>query len=136
MVSMAPVLLIAVWYRARPRFARPRSLLAAAFVLPFLPFAIWDWPALEYGLYGSYQAVIKGYVRTSTDWAQHTIGLTGTLLSHGWGRAVEIVQAVTMVGVCRLHGGASRRPAPAPVVRVRAVGLQHDDVVAGVAHLP
>ena len=115
MVSMAPVLLIAVWYRARPRFARTAVLLAAAFVLPFLPFAIWDWPALEYGLYGSYQAVIKGYVWTSTDWAQHTIGLTGTLLSHGWGRAVEIVQAVTMVGVyaaCAAAVRAGRRPLP------------------------
>lgn len=115
MVSMAPVLLIAVWYRARPRFARTAVLLAAAFVLPFLPFAIWDWPALEYGLYGSYQAVIKGYVWTSTDWAQHTIGITGTLLSHGWGRAVEIVQAVTMVGVyaaCTAAVRAGRRPLP------------------------
>ncbi len=36
----------------------------------------------------------------------------------------------------RLRGGGSRRPAPAPVVRVRAAGLQHDDVVAGVVHLP
>ena len=115
MVSMAPVLLIAVWYRARPRFARTAGLLAAAFVLPFLPFAIWDWPALEYGLYGSYQAVIKGYVWTSTDWAQHTIGLTGTLLSHGWGRAVEIVQAVAMAGVyaaCTAAVRAGRRPLP------------------------
>jgi hypothetical protein len=115
MVSLAPVLLIAVWYRARPRFARTAALLAAASVLPFLPFAIWDWPALKYGLYGSYQAVIKGFVWKSTDWAQHTIGLTGTLLSHGWGQAVEIVQAATMISVyvaCAAAVRAGRRPLP------------------------
>ena len=44
MVSMAPVLLlIAVWYRARPRFARTaRCCSRPRYVLPFLPFAIWD----------------------------------------------------------------------------------------------
>ena len=115
MVSLAPVLLIAVWYRARPRFARTTALLAAACVVPFLPFAIWDGPALRYALYGSYQAVIKGFVWQSTDWAQHTLGLTGTLLSHGWGRAVEVVQALTMVGVyaaCAWAVRAGRRPLP------------------------
>jgi hypothetical protein len=115
MVSLAPVLLIAVWYRARPRFARTTALLAAACVLPFLPFATWDGPALRYALYGSYQAVIKGFVWKSTDWAEHTIGLTGTLLSHGWGNAVEIVQALTMIGVyaaCAWAVRAGRRPLP------------------------
>jgi hypothetical protein len=115
LVSLAPVLLIAVWYRARRRFARTTALLAAACVLPFLPFAIWDWPALRYALYGSYQAVIKGFVWKSTDWAQHTIGLTGALLSHGWGHAVEIVQALTMICVyaaCALAVRAGRRPLP------------------------
>jgi hypothetical protein len=115
MVSLAPVLLIAVWYRARPRFARTMALLAAATLLPFLPFAIWDWPALKYALYGSYQAVIKGFVWKSTDWAQHTVGLTGTLLSHGVSGAVEIVQVVAMIGVyaaCARAVRAGRRPLP------------------------
>ena len=42
MVSLAPVVLIAVWYRARPRTARVVLLLAASTLLPFLPFALWD----------------------------------------------------------------------------------------------
>ena len=76
-VSVAPVLLIAVWYRARPRFAAAVALLSAAAVLPFLPFAIWDGRALHYGLYGSYQHVMKTFVWTSTSWVQHTIGHDG-----------------------------------------------------------
>ena len=99
MVAMAPVLLIAVWFQARPRFRGVLALLAAATVLPFLPFAIWDPRALQYGLYGSYQNVMKTFVWVSTSWVQHTIGTTGPLLSRGWGRAVEPIQAAVMLAV-------------------------------------
>jgi hypothetical protein len=115
MVAIAPVLLIAVWHRARPRVAKTASLLIAAFALPFLPFAIWNWSSLKYGLYGSYQVVIKGFVWTSTTWAQHTIGITGMLLSHGWQHSVEIVQALVMLLVCAFAAvaiRAGRRPLP------------------------
>jgi hypothetical protein len=115
MVSVAPVLLIAVWYRARPRVAAAAALLAAGAVLPFLPFAIADWPALRYALYGSYQATMKGFVWTSTVWVQNTIGITGVLLARGWSRAVEPVQMIVMLAV---YGAAwraithGRRPLP------------------------
>jgi hypothetical protein len=109
MVAIAPVLLIAVWCRARPRFAGAVALLAAAALLPFLPFAIWDARALKYGLYGSYQNVMKTFVWVSTTWVQHTIGTTGPLLSRGWGRAVEIVQAAVMLAVYAVAAVAIRR---------------------------
>ena len=115
LVSIAPVLLIAVWFRARPRFAGTLALLTAAAVLPYLPFAIWDARALEYGLYGSYQNVMKTFVWVSTTWVQHTIGTTAILLSHGWERAVEIVQVVVLLA---LYSGIAvairrgRRPLP------------------------
>ena len=115
MIALAPVILIAVWYRDRPRFWRTAALLVAAFALPYLPFAIWDWSALKYGLYGSYQVIVKGYVWASTDWAQHTIGTTGTLLAHGWGRAVEAIQALVMIAVYAAAAfaiRAGRRPLP------------------------
>ena len=52
MVSIAPVFLIAVWHNARPRFAGCAALLTAGLYLPFLPFAVADWTALRYALYG------------------------------------------------------------------------------------
>src|SRR4029453_11004609 len=115
MASIAPVFLIAVWHKARPRLAGCAALLTAGAVLPFLPFAFADWAALRYALYGSYQTVMKTFVWTSTTWAQHTIGLTGWLLARGWQRAVEGVQIVVLLGVYAAswlalrHG---RRPLP------------------------
>ena len=63
-----------------------------------MPFAIWDPHALLYGLYGSYQKVMKEFVWTTT-WVQHTIGTTGMMLSRGWGRGVESLQIVVMTGI-------------------------------------
>jgi hypothetical protein len=115
MAAVAPVLLIAVWYRARSRVAAAAALLAAGAVLPFLPFAIADWAALRYALYGSYQATMKGFVWTSTVWVQNSIGMTGLLLERGWPSAVEPAQAIAMLAV---YGAAwrairdGRRPLP------------------------
>jgi hypothetical protein len=115
LVSVAPVLLMAVWFRARARFAGALALLAAAVVIPFLPFAIWDARSLEYGLYGSYQSVMKTFVWVSTTWVQHSIGTTGILLAHGWGRFVEIMQIAVLLA---LYTGIAvalrrgRRPLP------------------------
>ena len=137
MVSMAPVLMIAVWYRARPRFARTTALLAAAFVLPFLPFAIWDWPALEVrslrqlsggdqGLRLDLDRLGAAHDRDHRHAAVARLGPGGRDRAGGHdGRRLR-----------RLRGGDSRRTPPAAVVRVRAVRLQHDDAVAGVVHLP
>ena len=87
----------------------------AATVLPFLPFLVWDARALAYGLYGSYQQVMKGFVWVSTTWVQHTIGTTALLLAFGWSRAVEAVQIVAMAGIYAVSAAAlsrGRRPLP------------------------
>jgi hypothetical protein len=115
MVSIAPVLLTAVWYRARPRFPVALVLLSAATLLPFLPFAILDFRTLQYGMYGVYQNVEKWFVWTETTWVQHTIGTTALMLARGWGRAVEIVQIVVMIAVYVMGAdalGRGRRPLP------------------------
>jgi hypothetical protein len=115
MASMAPVLLMAVWHRSRPRVPGVVALMAAGALLPFLPFAVADWTALRYALYGSYQSTMKGFVWVSTEWVQHTIGITGLLLARRWQNAVEPVQIIVMLAV---YAGAwlaihrDRRPLP------------------------
>ena len=99
MIALAPVLLMAVWQRERPRAMAVVVALGSAIVVPLLPFAIADFASLRYAFYGSYQSVIKGFVWTSTDWAQNTVGVTGLLLARGWRAAVEPVQAVAMLAV-------------------------------------
>jgi hypothetical protein len=108
-VSIAPVLLMAAWYRARPRFPGVAVRLVAATLLPFLPFAIWDLHALQYGLYGTYQKVVKTFVWMETTWVQHTIGTTGPMVTLQWGRAVEAVQAAALLTVYAISGAAIRR---------------------------
>jgi hypothetical protein len=99
MVSLVPALVIAVWQRDRSRTLKTVAALVVAVVLPLLPFAIADLPSVQYAFYGSYQTVIKGYVWTSTTWAQNTVGVTGLLLARGWRAAVEPVQTVAMLAV-------------------------------------
>jgi hypothetical protein len=97
MVAVAPVLLMAVWQQDRRR-ARPAFvLLTLATLLPYLPFALWDPAALKYALYGSYQQLMKGFVWTSTNWAHHTIGVTGLLLRSGLERFAELTQLLAML---------------------------------------
>ena len=91
------------------RHARARD---AGGIVPFLPFAIWDVRALSYALYGSYQNVIKGFVWTSTTWAQHTIGITGVMLSNGLQRFVDACQAFAMLAVYFACWRAMRRGRP------------------------
>jgi hypothetical protein len=115
MMALPPVLLIAVWYRDRTRTLRTALLIAVACVIPYLPFALWDWNAFTYAIYGSYQAIIKGFVWASTDWARRTIGITGFLLAHGWSRTVEIVQVIVMLAVyagCAAAIRSRRSPLP------------------------
>ena len=109
MVAIVPVLLMAVWSRERAKLPGALALVALAVAVPFLPFAIWDARALAYALYGSYQNVIKGFVWTSTTWAQHTIGLTGVLLSNGLPRLVDAFQEIVMLAVYAACWFAMRR---------------------------
>jgi hypothetical protein len=122
MISMAPVFAMTVWRRDRPGAVPALAVLAAAVIGPYLPFALWDLAALKYALYGSYETVMKGFVWTSTDWAQNTIGITGLLLRAGWQRAVEPVQIALMLalyaviwrrlGSPPVQGPARRSPLP------------------------
>jgi hypothetical protein len=96
MLAIVPVLLMVVWIRDRGRFVGVATVLVVAATLPFVPFAVWDASALRYALYGSYQQVMKGFVWTETTSVQHTIGLTGVLLSHHLQGSVEILQGVAL----------------------------------------
>ena len=75
---------------------------------------------------------MKTFVWVSTTWVQHTIGTTGILLAHGWGRAVEIVQVAVLLA---LYAGIACRDPPgtaaAALDGARVVRVQHDDAVAG-----
>ena len=110
---MAPVLMLAVWLRARPRVWAVGGLMAAATLLPLLPFAVWDWAALRYALYGSYGVVIRSYLWQQTTAVQHTLGLTGIWLSHGLSRLVDVSQAIVMLLVYTAAWRAMRRGASA-----------------------
>jgi hypothetical protein len=115
MVAIAPVVLMAVWFRDRPRTVRAAIILVTTALLPYLPFAVWDWTALKYALYGSYQSLMKGFVWTSTPWARDTIGVTGLLLRLDWKRLVEPAQVVAMLVIyaCAWRALANgRRPLP------------------------
>jgi hypothetical protein len=95
MIAVVPVLLMAVWQMDRRRFVGVGMLVALAVAVPFLPFAIRDPQALAYGLYGSYQRVIKTTVWPDAT-VPHTIGLTGVLLTNHLHRFVEAAQAGVM----------------------------------------
>jgi len=114
MVALAPILVITVWHRDRARFAAVVILLLATTVIPYLPFAAWDPAALKYALYGSYQTLMKGFVWTSTTWAQNTVGATGLLLRDGFQRFVEPTQILTMALIYTVAFVAIRRAAPLP----------------------
>ena len=113
MVAVAPIVIVAVWYRNRPRAALALVLLTLAAALPYLPFAIRDFAALKYALYGSYQQLMKGFVWTSTSWVQNTVGITGLLLRGGLQAYAEIVQAIVMLAVYLLAWRSIRNGAPA-----------------------
>jgi hypothetical protein len=115
MASLVPVLLIAVWYRARPRLWGVLPLVIVTALVPFVPFAIWDWPALKYALYESYPTIVKASVWPSIYWREHLIGVTGLLVSLGWQGAMEVVQVVALLGVYAASAvaiRAGRRPLP------------------------
>jgi hypothetical protein len=112
MVAVVPVFLVAVWRHARTHLLRSLALTILAAVLPFLPFAIWDVSALSYALYGSYQDVMKTFVWRSTTWVQHTIGITGLLLSNRLSRWVEAAQIVVMLAVYAICWRAIRNGRP------------------------
>jgi hypothetical protein len=114
MISVAPILIMAVWHRDRRQFAKVGRVAAASAAVLFLPFALWNPGALWYSMYGAYQVVIKTAVWDAGG-ARDTIGLTGPLLRKGWQAAVEPAQVVTMLVVYTaawLALGRGRRPLP------------------------
>jgi hypothetical protein len=126
MAATAPVLLMAVWYRDRRQFPWAALLLAAAAGIPYLPFAIADWRALIYALYGSYQSLMKGFVWTQTTWVQQTVGVTGLLLRTGLQRYAGALQAVVMLAIYAaawrsIRGGG--RPLPWMTIALLAFSM-------------
>jgi hypothetical protein len=122
MIAIVPVLLIGVWHRDRPQAIRVAILVALSAFLPFLPFAIWNWSALQYSMYGVYETVIKTAV-----WGQgggaDTVGLTGLLIRLGWQSYVEAAQAVVMIAAYAaawIAVGHGRRVLPWMVVALFA----------------
>ncbi len=109
MASMVPVFLMFLWHRGLLTTLR-LAVLAAAVVIPLAPFAIADAGALWYGLYGSYQKVMKEVVWPNPG-AQDTIGTTGPLLRYGLERYVELTQAIGMLAVYTFAWRAIRRGA-------------------------
>lgn len=111
MVAIAPVFAMAIWQRDRRHLARDVAAVAVPLVVLFVPFALWNWSTFEYGLYGSYQRVMKGFVWASTNWAQQTIGLTGFLLRAHLSRLVEGSQVIALAITYALAWRALRRGA-------------------------
>jgi hypothetical protein len=107
-VALVPIFLMAVWQDDRRVFAGACVRVALAAGLPLLPFAVWDWGALEYALYGSYESVVKTVVWPDPT-VPHTIGLTGILLSHNLHRWVEFVQVAVMLAIYLASWFALRR---------------------------
>jgi len=126
MVAVLPVFLITVWFRDRAHIGQATALVAAAIAVPFIPFAVSNAQALVYALYGSYEKVMKGFVWTSTTWVQHTIGITGVLLSRGWLRWVEPLQIGVMLGIygwCWRMIGEGRPPIPWMAIALLAFSM-------------
>lgn len=114
MIAMAPVLLIATWQRDRKRFLSATGLLVTTAVVPFLPFAIGDWRALEHALHDIDPQVMKTVVWPAGG-ARGTVGVTGLLLRAGLGQYVEVVQVSVLLAVYAAAWraiGNRRRPLP------------------------
>jgi hypothetical protein len=120
MVAMVPIFLMATWQDDRRAFTGTFVRVVLASCLPLLPFAVWDWQALKYAMYGSYEVVIKTVVWPDPT-VPHTIGLTGVLLSHRLQAWVEPVQVLVMIAMYAGSWFALRRRA-APLA-VMSAGL-------------
>ena len=84
MVALAvPVFAIHLWHVNRAIIGRAGALFSFVVAVSFLPFALWDWRTLVYGMYGYYVTSIKNYVWTQTNWMSSTLGLTRVLLASG-----------------------------------------------------
>jgi hypothetical protein len=115
MVCVAPVLAIAIWHRDRAKLRGALPLIAVTAVVPFIPFALWDWPALKYAVYGSYPAIVKNSIWPQIYWREHLIGVTGRLLMLGLQNYIEIIQVTALLAVYAASAvamRAGRRPLP------------------------
>jgi len=112
MVTLAPILMMTVWLRNRDRAAATLVAWLGTVAVLLGPFAIWNFGALWYGMVASYERVMKDVVWTSTDGGvQHTIGLTGWLLTQHLPQLVEPAQACALVIVYAAAWQALRRGA-------------------------
>src|SRR5437867_3998714 len=112
MVSLVPVLLMAVWIADRARLMKTAAILLTTVTLLLLPFALWDVQSFWYGMVTSYPRVIKSVVWGAADQgAIRTIGITGWLLSHHLERFVEVTQVCALAMVYAVAWRALRRGA-------------------------
>jgi hypothetical protein len=98
MVTLVPVFILTLLARGALTWQR-MALLAVSAIGPFLPFFVNDPQNVIYGMYGSYQKVMKGFVWRQTTWVLTTFGVTGPLLARGAERYVEIVQVCALLAV-------------------------------------
>jgi hypothetical protein len=105
MVSVAPVFLLAAYYRKRLTAPLVIALLLTA-VGPFVPFFVREPRAVMYGMVGVYPHTIKEFIWRQTDAARTTYGVTAPLLRHGLERYVEAAQVLCLLAVY----GAAWRP--------------------------
>ncbi len=108
MIAVVPVFAIHVWHTNRARFAFAIALITAAAGLSFLPFVLWDWRMLVYGMYGYYVTSIKNYVWTQTPWMDSTLGLTRVLLASGHASWIGASQVLALAFVYALAWRALR----------------------------
>ena len=104
MVSIAPVFLLAAYHRQRLT-ARVVIVLLLTAAGPFVPFLVWDAPAVLYGMVGVYPHTIKEFIWRQTDRALMTYGVTAPLLRHGLERYLEAIQVLACWPSTRRRGG-------------------------------
>jgi hypothetical protein len=124
MAAGAPIFVLWIWVNRRPLAFRVLVAFLAPIVLLILPFALWDPHALWYGMVSHYAPDIKTIVwPVRNQGVDLTIGLTGSLVSHGHQRFVEVSQFCAMILVYVIAWFAIRRgarPIPWMVLAVLA----------------
>lgn len=116
MVSIVPVFGMAVFIRDTTAFRKASAACALVVAATLLPFIVWNPATFWYGMVASYPRIMTTVVWTDPGRGLiDTIGLTGWLVSHGYGRLVVPVQIAALTSVYTLAWRAlvrGSRPVP------------------------